>query len=172
MRELDAAHLPTRETTYLALGGGLGSFAWVDHLRIYGASTDDVAVIGAEAEPFARYRRLCENSQIGDGERLRSDAASTPDNLWGWPGYGLREMGRSVQQGEWRAAAGAAWQLFSEPLLAESYTPRAVDVYAGLRREAERIGWTQMWRFGRIRAIRQMDDGRYAVLSANERNQP
>ena len=57
-------------TTYLAIGGGIGSFTWVDHLRIFGVPTSDIVSIGFEQKPYGRYRRLCANSQIPDHERL------------------------------------------------------------------------------------------------------
>ncbi|MBC6481048.1 MAG: hypothetical protein GDA56_28040 [Hormoscilla sp. GM7CHS1pb] len=41
--------------------------------------------------------------------------------------------------------------------------PRAENVFASIDREAQRIGWGQIFRFGRVRAIRKTDDGRYAI---------
>lgn len=172
LHELQRAQLPLWETTYLGLGGGIGTFVWVDHLRIYGAPAHSITALGVEPEPFARYRRLCENSQIGDHERLRSDAASTPDNIWGWPSYGLREAVRSLVQRQWGRAGRVAWQLFTEPMLAETYTPMAGDIYKALQHEARRIGWTDLWQYGRIRAIRKTDDERYAVLYTDRHNTP
>lgn len=163
LSELRRSGLPLSETTYLALGGGMGSFVWVDHLVICGANPADVVVIGVEREPYGRYRHLCRRSQIPDHERLRSDSGATPDNIWGWPGYAVRESWRDLRQGRLRQAARCLWQIFGEPTLATNYTPRAGDVYAAVAREAERIGWGQMWRYGRIRALRQTDDGRYVV---------
>ncbi len=151
------------ETDYLAVGGGLGSFAWVDHLRIYGARPEQIRVIGFEPAPYGRYRRLCRNSQIPDHQRLRSNSDSCPDNVWGWPGYAVREIGRALQAGNLSHAARVAWQIFGEPTLAPTYTPRAGDVFAAIDREAARIGWSQMWRQGRVDAIRKTDDGRYVV---------
>jgi pSer/pThr/pTyr-binding forkhead associated (FHA) protein len=84
------------ETTYLALGGGLGSFVWVDHLLIFGADPREVMTIGLEKVPYARYARLCGNSQIPLHERLRSNSDSCPDNIWGWPGYAVREIWGSL----------------------------------------------------------------------------
>ena len=149
-------------TTYLSVGGGLGSFSWVDHLVVSGANPDDIVSIGFEAKPYGRYQRLCQNSQIPTHERLRSNSDSCPDNLWGWPGYGVREMWQSVQQGNVRQAASVGWQLFNEPFV-QTYTPRAGDVFAAIDREANRIDWEKIWRQGRVRAIRKTDDGRYVI---------
>ena len=75
------------EIDWAAVGGGLGSLIWVDLLRICGVKTDRIAVLGMEEQPYARYRRLCLNSQIPLRERLRSNSDSCPDNIWGWPPY-------------------------------------------------------------------------------------
>jgi pSer/pThr/pTyr-binding forkhead associated (FHA) protein len=55
------------------------------------------------------------------------------------------------------------WQVFAEPTFAETYTPRAVNVFDSIDREVDRIGWHQMFRYGRVRGIRKTDDGRYAI---------
>lgn len=156
--------LPLEEATYLAVGGGIGSFIWVDHLLIHGVDPTQVVAIGFEATPYARCRRLCHNSQIPDHERLRSDSGGTPDNIWGWPGYAVREMGHDLKRGRLSHAARLAWQISGEPVLAEPFTPQAGLVFAALDREVRRIGWSDIWRFGRVRAIRKTDDGRYVVI--------
>ena len=150
-------------TTYLAIGGGIGSFCWVDHLLISGAKREDIVVIGFDKKPYGRYQRLCQNSQIPGHERLRSNSDSCPDNIWGWPGYAVREMWADVTHGRWLHAAQIGWQLFNEPYT-PTYTPKAANVFASLDREAERIGWSKMWRQGRVRLIRKTDDGRYAIV--------
>ena len=149
-------------TTYLAIGGGLGSFSWVDHLVICGANPTDIVSIGFEAKPYGRYQRLCQNSQIPNHERLRSNSDSCPDNIWGWPGYAVREAWQEARQGHLGQAAKIGWQIFNEPFV-QTYTPRAGDVFAAIDREANRIGWQHIWRQGRVRAIRQTDDGRFIV---------
>ena len=160
---LSQLDIPVEETTYLSIGGGLGSFSWVDHLVIHGADPSEIVSIGFEQHPHGRYKRLCHNSQIPDNERLRSDSGSTPDNIWGWPGYAVREIWQDLRRGKIGHAAYLAWQIFTEPVFAEPYTPKAEDVYRSIEREAKRIGWDKIWRFGRVRAIRQTDDGRYAI---------
>ena len=149
-------------TTYLSVGGGIGSFTWVDYLVIGGVPPEAITAIGYEAKPYGRYQRLCQNSQIPGHERLRSNSDSCPDNLWGWPGYGVREMWQTAKQGQVRQTAKIAWQLFNEPFT-PTYTPIAQNVFDAMDREAKRIHWEAIWRQGRVRAIRQTDDGRYLI---------
>src|SRR5262249_47268001 len=43
---LHASGYPVGECEYLAVGGGLGSFVWVDHLRCYGVPASAIRVAG------------------------------------------------------------------------------------------------------------------------------
>ncbi len=160
---LGATGLPIDETLYLAVGGGMGSFVWVDHLIVHGADPRGIVAIGLEDKPYGRYQRLCSQSQIPPHERLRSNSDSCPDNLWGWPGYAVRETFSSLAQGQFGNAVHRSWQIFCEPTFADTYTPRSGDVFRAIDREAERIGWGRIWRYGRVRAIRKTDDGRYVI---------
>ena len=116
-----------------------------------------------DEKPYGHYQKLCLNSQIYPHERLRSNSDSCPDNIWGWPSYALREAGRDLIKGQIKTALGLLWQVFAEPAFAQTYTPRSGNVFAALDREAKRINWDQMYRYGRVRAIRKTDDGRYAI---------
>lgn len=156
--------LPVEAKDFLAIGGGMGSFIWVDHLRIYGVKEGQIRVIGLECLPYAKYRRLCKNSQIPDRERLRSNSESCPDNIWGYPGYALRESMRELKAGNIAGAIMPVWQVFGEPTLATSYVPKAGDVFDSVEIEAKRIGWENMWQHGRAVAIRKTDKGRYVVV--------
>lgn len=164
---LGAAALPVDEVTYLAVGGGMGSFAWADCLRVSGVAAAQVMVIGTTAHPYDVYRRLCHASQVSDDDRLRSDSGATPDNLWGWPGYALREAWRELQNGKAGAALTLLWRVFAETALAEPYTPRAGDVFRAIDREAARINWHAMRRAGLVHCLRKTDDGRYAAVYAH-----
>jgi pSer/pThr/pTyr-binding forkhead associated (FHA) protein len=163
LKDLMDTGLPMREFDYAALGAGLGSFVWVDLLRLGGVAPSQIVALGLEAVPYARYQRLCLNSQIPPHERLRSNSDSCPDNIWGWPSYALREAWHDLGRGQLGAALGYLWQVFAEPSLAETYTPRSGRVFASIDREARRIGWDQCFEYGRIRSIRQTTDGRYAI---------
>jgi pSer/pThr/pTyr-binding forkhead associated (FHA) protein len=164
--DLEATGLPVQETTYGAVGGGLGSFTWVDYLRISGVPPQQIAVLGIEDRPYARYQRLCRNSQIPAHERLRSNSDSCPDNIWGFPSYAWRESWHDLTRGHGGAALSHLWRVFAEPCAwagAETYTPRSGNVFASIDRESARIGWAEMFRFGRVLSIRQTTDERYAI---------
>ncbi|MEG3848926.1 FHA domain-containing protein [Microcoleus sp. herbarium19] len=163
MRSVQSMGLPVEEIDWTAIGGGLGSLMWVDLLRICGVKADRIAVLGLEEQPYARYRRLCLNSQIPLRERLRSNSDSCPDNIWGWPPYAVREAWQELLKGRLGVSLKLMWQVFAEPTFAETYTPRAGNVFDAIDRETVRIGWNQMFRYGRVRGIRKTDDGRYAI---------
>lgn len=163
MRSVKSMGLPVEEIDWTAIGGGLGSFIWADLLRICGVKADRIAVLGLEEQPYARYRRLCLNSQIPLRERLRSNSDSCPDNIWGWPPYAVREAWQELLRGRLGVSLKLMWQVFAEPTFAETYTPRAGNVFDAIDRETGRIGWNQMFRYGRVRGIRKTDDGRYAI---------
>ncbi|MGD1873995.1 MAG: FHA domain-containing protein [Mastigocoleus sp.] len=160
---LHATGLPVGECDYLAVGAGLGSFIWVDLLRLSGIKTDKIVALGLDEQPFARYKRLCLNSQIPLDERLRSNSDSCPDNIWGWPSYALREAWHDFTRGKINDSMSYLWKVFAEPTFIETYTPRAGNVFDSIQREAKRIGWEKMYSYGRVRAIRKTDDGRYCV---------
>jgi pSer/pThr/pTyr-binding forkhead associated (FHA) protein len=163
LQALHATGLPVEECDYLAVGAGLGSFIWVDLLRISGVKAEKIIAVGLEAEPYARYQRLCLNSQIPLHERLRSNSDSCPDNIWGWPSYAWREFWHDSTKGKLNSAFKYLWQVFAEPTFAETYTPRAGNVFDSIDREAKRISWQQIYRYGRVRAIRKTEDGRYCI---------
>jgi pSer/pThr/pTyr-binding forkhead associated (FHA) protein len=166
VQAIHATGLPVDECDYLAVGAGLGSFVWVDLLRISGVPADKIVALGLEPEPYARYKRLCVNSQIPLYERLRSNSDSCPDNIWGWPSYALREAARDFSKGQLNSGLKYLWQVFAEPTFAETYTPRAGNVFDSIDREVQRIGWNQIYRYGRVRAIRKTEDGRYCIAYA------
>lgn len=163
VQDLHATGLPVDEVDYATIGAGLGSFVWVDLLRIYGVKPNQIAALGVDPQPYSRYKQLCLSSQIPLHERLRSNSDSCPDNIWGWPSYALREAWHDVGQGRVTAALGYLWQVFAEPTFAQTYTPRAGNVFDSLDREAKRINWQQIFRYGSVRAIRKTTDGRYAI---------
>lgn len=149
-----------------ALGGGHGSFMWVDYLRNQGVGVNDILVVASEEKPYARYQRLCLNSQIPPHERLRSGSDSCPDNLWGFPSYGQREVWRELKRANLRLAGSIMWKLFNEPAFSETFTPRSGDVFSSMDREAERIGWSYMLRYGRLRALRKSAEGNLVAIAS------
>lgn len=163
VQDLHATGLAVDEVDYATIGGGLGSFIWADYLRISGVKCDRIAALGIDEKPYSRYKQLCLNSQIPLHERLRSNSDSCPDNIWGWPSYALREAWHDLFRGHLGASLGYLWQVFAEPTFAQTYTPRAENVFNSLDREMVRIGWSKIFRYGSVRAIRATDDGRYAI---------
>ncbi|MCH8979742.1 MAG: hypothetical protein IH945_10950, partial [Armatimonadetes bacterium] len=131
-----------------------------------GVSTGDIVVLGNNKHPQDRYERLCLNSQIPPHERLRSNSEARPDNLWGFPGFAVRETLGELRRGNLKAAAGILWSIFGEPAFAESYPPRSGDVFRTLDREVKRIGWERMLRLSRIIAIRKSEDGRLLAFAS------
>jgi pSer/pThr/pTyr-binding forkhead associated (FHA) protein len=169
VQDLHATGLSVDEVDYATIGAGLGSFVWVDLLRIYGVKSSQIAALGVDPRPYNRYKQLCLNSQIPLHERLRSNSDSCPDNIWGWPSYAIREVWHDFRQGRMGAALGYLWQVFSEPTFAQTYTPRAGNVFDSLDREAKRMGWDEIFRYGSVRAIRKTTDGRYAIAYSRTR---
>ncbi len=163
MQHLQSLRLPLTETIYLAIGGGMGSFAWIDHLRVAGVPAEHIVCISPEPKPGSRFARLAQNSQIPLYERVRSHSGACPDNLWGFPSHGAREIWHSLGKGQIGHALRVAGKLLGEPVITDTYTPRVGDVFAAVDREAARIGWERMGCRGRARAIRKTDDGRYVV---------
>jgi pSer/pThr/pTyr-binding forkhead associated (FHA) protein len=172
MNDIRASGYLLRECDYLAIGGGLGSFTWVDSLRCFGVPKSAIIAIGVHQwdpndpndlpRPYENYSRLCSNSQIPGHERLRSNSISTPDNIWGFPGYASRETWRELKQFKFGGLRHIL-QVFGEPTTAETYTPRSGDVFRSLDREARRIGWRDICLGGRALSMRKTEDGRFAV---------
>ena len=163
--DLNATGLKVETTTYATLGGGMGSFVYADTLRIYGVDANKIVAIGLKTIPYERYQNLLENCQIKTlyRKRIRSGSDSCPDNIWGFPGYAIRDAWRAFFNGEAGRSLYHLWQVFSEPVGADTYTPRAEDVFASMDAEMERIQWSEMIRTGVIKSIRKTEDGRYAI---------
>ncbi len=151
------SQLRQRDVSFVTIGGGIGSFALVDTLRIAGVSAENISVIGPFANAYESLKSLLINSQIPDSHRIRSGSSDRMDNIWGWPGYGMAEAFR-------RKNPLLLMHLAAEPVLCEYYTPRASDVYASMDREAERISWHQMFTPGKVPLVRKRREGGYFVV--------
>ena len=90
-RQVAAAGMPVVDVPFVTIGGGIGSFVTFDYLRIAGVPKEAIKVLGNNEKPWSTYEYLTRNSQIPRQERLRSDSASTPDCIWGFPSYAVRE---------------------------------------------------------------------------------
>jgi len=156
-----ALDLPVTEVPLISVGGGLGSFALLDLLRILGVPASRLRALGPRSSPIALYRELAEASGIDSQTRIRSDSSSSIDNIWGWPGYAARE---AFTEGRLRPL----WQVLTEPLFSEPYTPQSGQVYRGVAREAARIGWADLLSHGWARLARKRREGGYFVLQEDQ----
>jgi hypothetical protein len=154
---IQAAGIPVVDVPFVTIGGGIGSFVTVDYLRIAGVPPDRIRVLSNLDVPWQTYEYLTRVSQIPKGERIRSDSASRPDNIWGFPSYALAE---AVHDRNWKPL----WQVLVEPVWADYYTPRAAQVFASLEREARRIGYPGMLAQGQVRMVRRRRGGGYFTI--------
>ncbi|WP_194833382.1 hypothetical protein [Nocardia sp. XZ_19_369] len=154
---LDRAGIPVVDVPFVTIGSGIGSFVIYDTLRIFGVPAQSMAVLGPQEHPWASYEYLTRGSQIPRGERLRSDSASEPDNMWGFPSYAVREAiaDKSIKP---------LWNVFVEPIFANYYTPRAGQAFVGMEREFHRIGYASSLHRGQVRMVRKRHGGGYFTI--------
>ncbi|WP_107656638.1 hypothetical protein [Nocardia suismassiliense] len=154
---LDRAGIPVVDVPFVTIGSGIGSFVTYDTLRIFGVPARSMAVLGPQEHPWASYEYLTRVSQIPRGERLRSDSASEPDNMWGFPSYAVREAiaDKSIKP---------LWNVFVEPIFANYYTPRAGQAFVGMEREFHRIGYASSLHRGQVRMVRKRHGGGYFTI--------
>ncbi len=152
------AGIPVVDAPFVTIGGGIGSFVTTDYLRIAGVPASDIRVLSTLEYPWQTYRYLTRVSQIPEGERLRSDSASRPDNIWGFPSYAVAEAfsARSLQ-----GFIAPLFQLLVEPVFTDYYTPKAGHVFRTLQRESDRIRYPEMLVQGQVRMVRRRQGGGY-----------
>jgi hypothetical protein len=152
-----AAGIPIVDVPIVTFGGGIGSFVLVDFLRVWGLPTASVKVLTVLDYPWQTYEYLTRCSQVPAGERLRSDSSSMPNNLWGFPSYAVQEA--------WEQKSFASlWNVFSEPILCDYWTPRAGMVFRAMQKEADRIGYWQTVQRGQVRMVRRRYQGGYFTI--------
>ncbi|MGH9129575.1 MAG: hypothetical protein ACRDY2_11585 [Acidimicrobiales bacterium] len=153
--------IPVLDTSFVAVGGGLGSFAMVDYLRICGVPSSAIKVLTTLEHPWQNYQYLASASQITLQGRLRSDSASTPDNIWGFPSYAFREAfaARSV-----RGFLAPLWTVLTEDILCDYWTPTAAQLFRGIQREADRIDYWPAVARGQVSLVHKRDGGGYFAL--------
>lgn len=152
-----SAGIPIVDVPFVTVGGGIGSFVTVDYLRIAGVPTEHMRVLTALDRPWQTYEYLTRVSQIPRPERLRSDSASRPDNIWGFPSY-------AVSEAIHKKMLKPLWNVFAEPIFADYYTPRAGHVFEQLEREANRIRYQDMVVKGLVRIVRRRYGGGYFTI--------
>ncbi|MFD4268523.1 hypothetical protein [Rhodococcus sp. NPDC058481] len=153
--------IPVVEVPFVTVGSGIGSFVTFDTLRIYGVPAESMAVLGPQDVPWSSYEYLTKVSQIPRHERLRSDSASTPDNIWGFPSYAIRE---ALSANTISGFVKPLWQVFVEPVFADFYTPRAGQAFESMEREFHRIGYARSLRNGQVRMVRRRGNGGYFTI--------
>lgn len=154
------AGIPMFDVPFVSVGGGMGSFVTVDYLRVAGGvPASDIRVLSNIPYPWKTYEYLARMSQIPRHDRIRSDAASRPDNLWGFPSYALQE---AVRERSLRPLA----RVLVEPVFAHFYTPRLAAVLEGIEREAHRIRYWDMLVRGEVHLVRRRLGGGYFALIA------
>jgi hypothetical protein len=152
------------DAPFITIGGGLGSFAMVQALRISGVSPRDITVLGTADRPHDSFKRLAEASQLTSEDILRSASDATIDNIWGFPGYAVRQAIRTH-------GVRPLWTVLTEPILSEYFNPTLRQVCSSVEAEAERLGWSDMLAKGRARLIRRRAEGGYFVVQTQESRQ-
>ena len=155
------AGIPIADAPMISVGGGIGSFALVDHLRICGVGTESLRVLTPLSTPWESFAYLTRVSQVPIGARLRSDSSACPDNIWGFPSYAIRE---AVAAESVRGLLAPLWQVLTEPLLGEHYTPRVGQVLDAMARESRRIRYPEMVATGQVRMVRRREAGGYFTI--------
>lgn len=154
---LERAGIPIVDVPFVTVGGGLASLGVVEVLRVAGVPASSIKILGARPLPHLNYKELAENSQIVGEDPLRSPSDVTMDNIWGFPGYAIREA--------WtHKTFSPLWKVLTEPVLTEYYNPRADDFYNSVIRETKRLGWDQMLILGQVRLVRRRSQGGYFAL--------
>ena len=156
-----AAGIPIIDVPFVTFGGGIGSFVTVDYLRIRGVPPESIKVLTPLKTPWESYEYLTRVSQIPRKERLRSDSASTPDNIWGFPSYAVREAFAAKSL---KGFLAPLWQVGVEPIFADYYTPRAGQAFESMQRECKRIRYDQMTQGGQVRMVRRRVGGGYFTI--------
>ena len=154
---LARADIPVVDIPFVTIGGGIGSFVTVDYLRICGVPTSAIRVFTQLNTPWESYEYLTRVSQIPRGERLRSDSASCPDNIWGFPSYALREAiaTRSI---------APLKHVLVEPIFDDYWTPKAGQAFDAMEREYHRIRYPEMVVKGQVRMVRRRMGGGYFTI--------
>ncbi|MGH3241756.1 MAG: hypothetical protein ACRDNL_15395, partial [Spirillospora sp.] len=156
-RWLGDAGIPVYDVPLVSVGGGLGSFTLADVLRIQGVPAPSIRVLSSRDAPWQSWEYLTRVSQLPAGERIRSDAGARPDNVWGFPSYALHEAWRDK-------SPRSLFQVLTEPIGTDFFSPRAATVFDTVRREADRISYWQMLAKGQVRMVRRRAGGGYFTV--------
>ncbi|HEX4700496.1 MAG TPA: hypothetical protein VH352_00070, partial [Pseudonocardiaceae bacterium] len=161
-----SAGIAIQDVPFVSVGGGMGSFVTVDYLRVAGGiATGDIRVLSNLSHPWQTYEYLTRVSQLPRHRRIRSDSASRPDNLWGFPSYAIQE---AIQDRTLKPLT----QVFLEPVFADFYTPLLGKVLDSMRKEADRIRYWDMLVQGEVRTVRRRVGGGYFTVHTPHPTKP
>lgn len=155
------AGVPIRDSEFVSIGGGIGSFVMTDYLRICGMEPQRIKVLTQLTHPWETYEYLARASQLTDEDRIRSDSASRPDCIWGFPSFALSE---AVRAKSLRGFLSPIFQILTEPVFTDYYTPKLGQVLKMLQREAARISYAQLVEPGFVPVVRRRSGGGYFAL--------
>jgi hypothetical protein len=160
-QQVAAAGIPIIDIPFVTFGGGIGSFVTVDYLRIRGVPPEAIRVLTPLNTPWESYEYLTRVSQIPRQERLRSDSASTPDNIWGFPSYAVREAfsAKGIKN-----KLFPLWNVATEPIFSNYYTPKAGAAFESMEKEMNRIRYNEMVVRGQVRMVRKRFGGGYFTV--------
>lgn len=166
---LESAGIPVYDVPLVTVGGGMGSFSLYHLLRVAGIAPSSYRAISDIDRPYQTYRYLCQNSQIPQFERIRSDSGSVMDNIWGFPGYAAREcfdrdLRRAAGLTGLSKALAPVWQVLNEPIGVDYYTPMSGQVFKSIDREMARLDWPSVLLKGTARVIRRRHGGGYFTV--------
>ena len=80
-----------------------------------------------------------------------------PDNIWGFPSLrGSRGVGAK--------SINPLWNVLTEPILSDYYTPKAGQAFESMEREYDRIGYQAHCVKGQVRMVRRRRGGGYFTI--------
>ena len=164
MTQLRQSRRLREEVEFLTIGGGLGSFAWVQTLRIFGVPAARIRVIGLGRDEhcYSRLQRSLKAAQGRAGDRFASHAGAAPLLYWRFPGVAIKELAGALSNSNLDKVRAVV----SDQMSGRERAMAAEELFFALRQEEERIGWTGMRVEGRVLKLRQTDDQRFAIATA------
>ena len=68
--ELKNSGLGWEEKTFVSVGGGIGSFCWVNILRVHGVAQSNIAVVAQNRLAYQQFKQYCDHSGLTPQDRL------------------------------------------------------------------------------------------------------
>ncbi|HEX3622164.1 MAG TPA: hypothetical protein VHT97_07605 [Acidimicrobiales bacterium] len=156
-----ASGMTVIDMPFVTVGGGLGSYVMVDYLRLAGVPATHIRTLTVNDHPWQNYQYLLQSAQVTLDKRIRSDSSSCLDNIWGFPGYAIREAFGAKRP---RDFVAPLWNVFTENILCDYWTPKSGQVFRSMQREADRIDYWSTRAFGRVHLTRRRHGGGYFTV--------